>query len=73
MDQETEIALLKQEVGFLKTEVICIKEDVRTKFDRIEKKLDDAIKGRPTWATTIVFSSLMTVCCGLIVFLVTRG
>lgn len=72
MDQDTKVALLEQEINFLKTEVATIKTDVRDKFDRIEKKLDDAIRGRPTWTMTMLLSSLMTICTGLTVFVLTK-
>lgn len=72
MDQETKVALLEQEVNFLKSEVSTIKADIRDKFDRIEKKLDDAIRGRPSWATAIIMSGLLTICTGLIVYIVSR-
>lgn len=67
-DQETEIALLKQEVNFLKQEVSSIKTDVAQKFDRLEKKLDEALAGRPTWAVALVISGLLTVTTGLVVY-----
>lgn len=72
MDQETEVALLKQEINFLKSEVTSIKEDVKTKFDRLEKKLDEALKGRPTWAITIIITILTTTSAGLAVAFLTR-
>lgn len=72
MDQETEVALLKQEIGFLKTEVNSIKEDVKTKFDRLEQKLDQALKGRPTWAVTIIITVLTTTSAGLVVAFLAR-
>jgi hypothetical protein len=71
-EQETELALLKQEVNFLKTQVNAIQTDVREKFDRLEKKLDEALVGRPTWAVTMAISSLLTIVTGLSVFLLTH-
>lgn len=71
-EQETEVALLKQEVNFLKSEVSDIKDDVREKFDRLEKKLDEALTGRPTWALTLIISLLLTITTSLTVYLVTN-
>lgn len=73
VDQETELALVKQEIGFLKGEIASIKADVKEKFDRIEKKLDEALKGRPTWFVFILLSGLMTICTGLAVYILTKG
>lgn len=73
MDQDTELALVKQEVVFLKSEISCIKADVKEKFDRIEKKLDEALSGKPTWAMAILLGGLMTICTGLAVFILTKG
>ncbi len=72
-EYNTEIALLKQEVNFLKSEVNDIKNDVREKFDRLEKKLDEALTGRPTWALTLVISLLLTVTTSLTVYIVTNS
>lgn len=71
-DQETELALLKQEVNFLKIEVSTIKKDVSQKFDRLEVKLDEALAGRPTWAVTLVITALCTIVTGLAVFTLTH-
>lgn len=71
-ENETELALLKQEVGFLKTEIDSIKTDVKDKFDRIEKKLDEALAGKPTWGVALIVAGLMTTCTGLIVYNFTR-
>jgi hypothetical protein len=73
VDTETKLALLEQEVGFLKIEVESVKEDVRNKFDRLEKKLDEALKGRPTWAVTLIITLLSTICTGLVVAFISRG
>lgn len=72
IDHETELALVKQEVTFLKGEIATIKADVKEKFDRIEKKLDEALAGKPTWSTALIISGLMTVCTGLGVFILTK-
>ena len=72
MNDDTELALVKQEVNFLKTEITSIKADVKEKFDRIEKKLDEALKGRPTWTITLTLGGLMTICTGLAVFILTK-
>lgn len=68
----TDIAVLKEQVTSLRDRLGTLEKDVQSKFDRIEKKLDDAIKGRPSWAITIILSSLMTICTGLAVYLLTR-
>ena len=72
-EQDTELALVRQEVSFLKSEIATIKTDVKEKFDRIEQKLDEALKGRPTWSITLLLGGLMTICTGLSVFILTKG
>ena len=72
-DEDIELALIKQEVNFLKLEIASIKTDVKEKFDRIEKKLDEALSGRPTWVITLILAGLMTICTGLAVFILTKG
>lgn len=67
MDQETKVALLEQEIDFLKKEVNGIKDDLKTKFERLEQKLDEALKGRPTWAVTLIITMLSTITTGLAV------
>ena len=75
-EQETAIAVLQEKVKFLEGQLNAIQIDVRDKFDRLEAKLDMALKaiqsGRPTWAVAITLAGLMTVCTGLIVYLVTH-
>lgn len=71
-EQDTDIAVLKEQVNSLKDRLSTLEKDVQSKFDRIEKKLDDAIKGRPSWAMAILLSSLMTICTGLAVFVLTK-
>lgn len=69
-EQETAIAVLQEQIRSLYHRLGCLEVDVQQKFDRLEKKLDDALKGRPSWAVTIVVSSLLTISTGLIVYLV---
>lgn len=71
-EQETAIAVLQEQIRSLGKRLGSLELDVQQKFDRLEKKLDEALRGRPTWAVTIVVSSLLTVSTGLIVFLVTQ-
>ena len=68
----TDIAVLKEQVNSLKDRLGTLEKDVQSKFDRIEKKLDDAIKGRPTWAMAIILGGMMTVCTSLVVFILTK-
>ena len=71
-EQETAIAVLQEQVSALRDRLGSLELDVQQKFDRLEKKLDEALRGRPSWAVTIVVSSLLTVSTGLVVFLVTH-
>ena len=72
----TDIAVLKEQVTSLKDRICTLEKDVQSKFDRLEAKLDLALKaiqsGRPTWAVALLIAGLMTVCTGLIVYLVTH-
>ena len=68
----TDIAVLKEQVTSLKDRLCTLEKDVQSKFDRIEKKLDEAIRGRPTWAMAIMVGGLMTVSTSLTVYLVTH-
>lgn len=68
----TDIAVLKEQVSSLKDRLGTLEKDVQSKFDRIEKKLDEAIKGRPTWAIFILLSGLLTVATGLVVYILTK-
>lgn len=68
-EQDTELALVKQEVSFLKSEIESIKTDVKEKFTRIEQKLDEALKGKPTWSMALLLGGLMTICTSLIVYI----
>lgn len=71
-DQDTAIAVLQEQVSSLRDRLGSLETDVQQKFDRLEKKLDDALKGRPTWAMAILLSGLLTVSTGLIVYLVIK-
>ena len=75
-EQETALAVLQEKVKFLEGQLCSIQGDVRDKFDRLEVKLDLALKaiqsGRPTWAVAGSLAGLMTICTGLIVYLVTH-
>ena len=72
MDQDITVAVLVEQVTSLKGRLGALETDVQTKFDRIETKLDEAIKGRPTWAVAIMLGGLMTICTGLSVFILTK-
>ena len=73
---ETAIAVLQEKVKSLETQLCSVQSDIKDKFDRLEVKLDLALKaiqsGRPTWAMALVLAGLMTICTGLIVYLVTH-
>ena len=77
MDQDTAVAVLCEQVTSLRGRLDSLEKDVQNKFDRIETKLDAALKemqsGRPTWGVAIALTGLTTVCTGLIVFVATRG
>jgi hypothetical protein len=68
--EQTEIAVLKLEVATLKSQLAEVKSDVKEKFDRIEVKLDQALRGRPTWAVAIIISLLLTVTSSLTVYVI---
>lgn len=72
LENETAVAVLCEQVSSLKGRLDSLEKEVQTKFDRIELKLDEAIKGRPTWSIAIMLSGLMTVCTGLVVFILTK-
>ena len=36
------------------------------------KEIKDKLLGRPSWSVTLIITSLMTICSGLIVFILTR-
>jgi len=71
-EQDTAVAVLHEQVSSLRSRLDALEKDVQSKFDRIEMKLDEAIKGRPTWAMAILLGGLMTVCTGLTVFILTK-
>ena len=75
MEQDTAVAVLVEQVTSLKSRLEALEKDVQLKFDKIELKLDEALKtstGRPSWTITILFSGLMTVSTGLVVFVFTN-
>jgi len=76
-EQDTAVAVLQEKVKFLESQLCAIQVDVRDKFDRLEVKLDMALKAiqsdrRPTWSVAGALTLLTTVCTGLIVYVVTR-
>ena len=75
MEQDTAVAVLVEQVTSLKSRLEALEIDVQTKFNKIELKLDEALKtsnGRPSWTITILLSGLMTVSAGLVVFVFTN-
>ena len=75
MDQDTAVAVLVEQVASLKSRLEALEKDAQSKFDKIELKLDEALKtsaGRPSWTMTILLSGLMTVSTGLVVFVFTN-
>ena len=73
MEQDTAVAVLVEQVTSLRGRLESLEKDVQTKFNRIETKLDEAIKGRPTWAMVFLLTGLMTVCSGMAVFILTKA
>ena len=73
MEQDTVVAVLVEQVTSLRGGLKALEEGVESKFTRIEAKLDEAIKGRPTWTITIMLSGLLTISTGLTVFILTVG
>ena len=75
-DLKTRIAVLETKVEAQESRLGSLEIDVAKKFDRLEAKLDQllqAVRGRPTWTVTIIISTLMTICAGLAVALISRG
>lgn len=72
MEQDTAIAVLVEQITSLRGRLDALEKDVQLKFDRIERKLDEAITGRPTWAMVLLLTGLMTACSGMAVFILTR-
>ena len=77
MEQDTAVAVLVEQVTSLKSRLETLEKDVQTKFNRIETKLDEALdavrSGRPTWAVAMLIAGLMTICTGLVMFIITKG
>ena len=73
IDQDTAVAVLVEQVTSLKSRLETLEKEVESRFNRIEEKLDEAIKGRPTWAMVFLLTGLMTICTGLAVFILTEG
>lgn len=73
MEQDTAVAVLTEQVTSLRGRLESLEKDVQSKFNRIELKLDEAIKGRPTWAMVFLLTGLMTTCASLAVFILTKG
>ena len=71
-DQVTAVAVLNEQVTSLKSRLEALEKDVQSKFNRIETKLDEAIRGRPTWAMVFLLTGLMTACSGMTVFILTK-
>ena len=36
------------------------------------KEIKDKLLGRPSWSVTLIITSLMTICSGLVMFILTR-
>ena len=72
-DQVTAVAVLNEQVCSLRNRVDAMEVSIESKFSRIENKLDEAIKGRPSWAIVIILSGLLTISTGLTVFILTVG
>ena len=77
MEQNTAVAVLVEQVTSLRGRLEALEKDVQLKFDRIEEKLDEALKaiqsGRPTWTVAMFMAGLMTICASLAVFILTKG
>ena len=50
-----------------------LKKDVKEVKEAIGKINIELVRGRPSWAVTALVTGLVSVCTGLIVFLVTKG
>ena len=77
IDQDTAVAVLVEQVTSLKSRLEALEKDVQLKFDRIETKLDEALRaiqsGRPTWTVAMFMAGLMTASSGMAVFIITKG
>ena len=72
IEQDTAVAVLVEQVTSLRGRLEALEKEVQSKFDRIETKLDMAIRGRPTWAMVFLLTGLMTTCSGMAVFILTK-
>lgn len=75
----TEIAVLKTEVGIIKSQQVNFESEMNRKMDNlgpkfkeIFDKLDVVLLGRPTWSVASLIAGLFSLCVGLIVFVVSN-
>lgn len=71
----TAIAVLQSEVTTLKNQQTSFEAEINKRldgftplFDKLFTKMEELTGGRPTWAVTLILGSLLSLCTGLIVF-----
>lgn len=70
MNGETEtvrLAILTTQVDDLLKWRIIFMEEFSKKIERLEKRIEELIVGRPTWTTTILLTTLASAVVGLAV------
>ena len=75
----TEIAVLKTEVGIIKSQQTSFETEMNRKMDNlgpkfkeIFDKLDVVLLGRPTWSVSLIITGLFGLCASLIVYVVSH-
>ena len=71
-EEDVRVAILEEKVKYLEGIVTGIQLDIREKFDRVEKKLDDALRGKISWIMSLLLTALCTTTTSLIVYITTR-
>ena len=77
------IATLRQEVNFIKEQQSAFEVQITQKVDKLDgkiddifkeisKKLDELTKGRPSWMISWALTALVSLCVGLIVFVISH-
>lgn len=69
---ETRIAVLEEKVKNQDLLISALQADLREKFDRLEVKLDQALRGKISWSLAFIFAALSTISTSLIVYELTR-
>jgi len=66
----------REKVEDLQKDFDDYKKQMNSSLEKINDRLlaiENNLNSRPTWAVAIVISALSTICCGLAVYLFTKG